>query len=135
MALINWSENFSVNIKEIDEQHKKLISMVNELHEAMKGGKGKEALGSIFTGLIQYVGTHFAAEEKFMSLHAYPGFTAHKAEHIKLTQKALDLQKNFQQGAPVLTIEVMNFLKDWLQTHILETDKKYGKFLNSKGIV
>ncbi len=135
MALFVWSDKYSVNIKEIDEQHKKLVDMLNELHDSMKAGKGKEVLGSIFTGLIQYVGTHFATEERLMSSNAYPEYAAHKAEHTKLTQKALELQKNFQEGVPVLTVELMNFLKDWLQTHILGTDKKYGPFLNSKGVV
>lgn len=135
MALLEWTAKYSVNIKEMDEQHKKLFDMINELHDAMKGGRGKEVLGGIFTGLIQYVGTHFAAEERLMSAHAYAGYIAQKAEHDKLTKKALELQKNFQEDAPVVTMEVMNFLKDWLQTHILGSDKKYGPFLNSKGIV
>lgn len=134
MALLEWSDKYSVNIKEMDEQHKKLFNMVNELHDAMKGGRGKEALGGIFAGLIQYVGTHFAAEERLMNAHAYTGYIAHKAEHDKLTKKALELQKSFQEGTPVVTMEVMNFLKDWLQNHILGTDKKYSQFLNSKGV-
>jgi hemerythrin len=134
MALINWSENFSVNIKEIDEQHKKLIFMLNDLHDAMKSGKGNDVMEKIFDGLLQYVGTHFATEEKYMSLHNYPGYIAHKTEHTKLTQKVLDLNKKFQQGAPVLTVELLGFLKDWLQNHIMGTDKKYGPFLNEKGI-
>lgn len=134
MALINWSENLSVNIKEIDEQHKKLVSMINELHDAMRSGKGKDVLEKIFKGLSQYVGTHFATEEKYMSTHNYPGYLSHKAEHTKLTQRVLDLQRQFEQGTPVLTVELLNFLKDWLQNHIIGTDKKYGPFLNGKGI-
>lgn len=135
MALFEWSDKYSVNIKQIDEQHKKLVDMLNELYEAMKTGKGKEVLGKTLTELIQYVGTHFATEEKLFSTYGYPEYNAHKAEHIKLTQKAIELQKDFQQGAPVLTVEVLGFLRDWLQNHILGTDKKYSQFLNSKGIV
>lgn len=134
MPLINWSENLSVNIKEIDDQHKRLVTMLNELHDAMKAGRGNDSLRKIFDGLLQYVGTHFATEEKYMSMHSYPGYTAHKGEHAKLTEKVLDLKKRFEQGAPVLTVEVMNFLKEWLQNHIIGTDKKYGPFLNNKGI-
>lgn len=135
MALFIWSDKYSVNIKEIDNQHKRLVDMLNALHEAMKAGKGNEVVGKTLTELIQYVGTHFAAEEKLMATHSYPEYNAHKAEHAKLTQKTAELQKSFQQGAPVLTVEVLNFLKDWLQNHILGTDKKYGPFLNSKGVV
>ena len=135
MALFVWSDKYSVNIKEIDNQHKKLVDMLNSLHDSMKAGKGNEVLGKTLMELIQYVGTHFATEEKLLSTNGYPEYNAHKAEHTKLTQKAIELQKDFQQGAPVITVEVLGFLKDWLQNHILGTDKKYSSFLNSKGVV
>ena len=135
MALMTWSDNLSVNIKEIDEQHKKLVGMVNELHDAMKTGHGATVTGSILTGLIQYVGTHFATEEKYMTQHAYPDLPKHKAEHAGLTKKAVDLQKQFQEGKPVLTVELLSFLKSWLTNHIMGADKKYGPYLNSKGLV
>lgn len=135
MALMNWSDKLSVNIREIDEQHKKLVTMVNELHEAMSSGKGKEVIGKILTGLVQYVASHFATEERFMKTHSFPGYLAHKAEHDKLTKKALELQQQFQEGKPVITVEVMGFLKDWLSSHILGTDKNYAPYLNGKGVV
>lgn len=135
MALMSWSDKLSVNIREIDEQHKRLVGMVNELHDAMSSGKGKEAMGAILTGLVQYVASHFATEERHMKAHSYPGYLAHKAEHDKLTKKALELQQQFQEGKPVLTVALMGFLKDWLSSHILGTDMKYGPYLNGKGVV
>ncbi|MEW6117819.1 MAG: bacteriohemerythrin [Nitrospirota bacterium] len=134
MALMTWSDALSVNIKEIDEQHKKLVGMINDLHDAMKVGKGTDVTGAILTGLVQYVATHFATEEKLMKAHSYPEFLKHKTEHENLTKQALELQKQFGEGKPVLTVELMNFLKNWLTNHIQGTDKKYGPFLNGKGI-
>ncbi|MCL5063036.1 MAG: bacteriohemerythrin [Nitrospiraceae bacterium] len=134
MALMSWSDNLSVNIKEIDEQHKKLVGMVNDLHDAMKMGKGNDVTGKILTGLIQYVGTHFATEERLMKTHNYPDFVKHKAEHDNLTKKAIELQKQHQEGKSVLTIELMSFLKDWLSNHIMGRDKAYSPFFNGKGI-
>jgi hemerythrin len=134
MAFMDWSDTLSVNIKEIDEQHKKLLAMVNELHEAMKTGRGKEVTEKTLSGLIQYVGTHFANEEALMEKHNYPGFLAHKGEHVKLTTQAKDIHLQFQQGKAVVNVELMNFLKSWLQNHILGTDKKYAPFLNGKGV-
>ena len=135
MALMAWSDNLSVNVTQIDEQHKKLVGMLNDLHDAMKQGKGSDASGNVLSGLVQYVATHFATEEKLMKEHAYPEYLKHKIEHDALTKQALDLQKQLQEGKPVLTVELMKFLKDWLSNHILGTDKKYGPYLNSKGIV
>ncbi|MGO9013833.1 MAG: bacteriohemerythrin [Dissulfurispiraceae bacterium] len=135
MALMVWSDNFSVNVSQIDEQHKKLVGILNDLHDAMKQGKGSDVTGNVLSGLVQYVASHFATEEKLMKESAYPEYTKHKFEHDALTKQALDLQKQFQEGKTVLTIELMQFLKDWLSKHILGTDKKYGPYFNSKGIV
>ncbi|HKN18547.1 MAG TPA: bacteriohemerythrin [Dissulfurispiraceae bacterium] len=135
MALMAWSDNLSVNVAQIDEQHKKLVGILNDLHDAMKQGKGNDVTGNVLSGLVQYVASHFATEEKLMKTHAYPDYLKHKFEHDALTKQALDLQNQFQEGKSVLTIELMKFLKDWLSKHILGTDKKYGPFLNSKGIV
>ncbi len=135
MALMTWSDNFSVNVAQIDEQHKKLVGILNDLHDAMKQGKGNDVTGNVLSGLVQYVATHFATEEKLMKEHAYTEYLKHKAEHDALTKQAIDLQKQFHEGKAVLTVELMKFLKDWLSNHILGTDKKYGPYLNSKGVV
>ncbi len=135
MALITWNSNYSVKVKQFDDQHKKLIGMVNDLHDSMKVGKGKEALEKILSGLIQYTSTHFSDEERLMKQHNYPGFEQHKKEHNLLVIQVLELQKNFHDGKAILTQSVMTFLKDWLQKHILSEDKNYGPFLNNKGIV
>jgi hemerythrin len=134
MALINWNDNLSVKVTEFDEQHKKLIGMVNNLHSAMGAGKSREIMGSVLTGLIDYTVNHFAAEEKLMQKHGYPSFARHKAEHDALTKQVVDIMAKFKEGKTVVTIELMNFLKDWLTKHIQGTDKQYGPFLNSKNV-
>jgi hemerythrin len=134
MAFLTWGDQYMVNIAEIDAQHKKLFDMVNEMHDAMRAGKGDDVIGRTLDGLLGYVKTHFATEERYMTQHGFPEYAAHKKEHEDLTAKALDLHKQFKEGKPVLSFDVMDFLKTWLQNHILGTDKKYGPFLNSKGI-
>jgi hemerythrin len=134
MSLIQWAPKFSVNIKEIDQQHQKLMALVNELYDSMTAGHGKEALGKVLGELITYTVYHFATEEKLFQTHAYPETAAHKAEHDKLTQTAKDLKEKFDSGKGQITVEVMNFLKNWLNNHILGTDKKYSAYLNGKGV-
>jgi hemerythrin len=135
MALLTWNDSYSVKVKQFDDQHKKLIDMVNELHDAMKVGKGKEVLEKILSGLIQYTVTHFANEERLMKLHNYPNYEQHKKEHNLLTLQVSDVQKQYREGNAVITMAVMTFLKEWLQTHIQGTDKSYAPFLNGKGVV
>jgi hemerythrin len=135
MDLIAWNDGFSVNIKEIDEQHKKLIKLINDLNSAMGSGKGKDVLGSVLTGLVEYTKIHFAAEEGLMQKHQYPAYQSHKILHDALTKQVVDVTNKFQEGKSIVTIEVMNFLKDWLTNHIQNTDKKYTAHLNGKGVV
>lgn len=134
MAIMEWSPAFSVKIKKFDDQHKKLVDLVNQLHDAMKAGQGNAVLGVVLQSLITYTATHFKEEEQMMQAHGYPELAKHKAEHEKLVVQVLDLQKKFQSGGSVLTLTVMSFLKEWLISHIQGVDKKYGVFLNAKGI-
>lgn len=134
MAFMNWNDTFSVNIAEVDAQHKKLLGLLNELFDAMKVGKGREVVGKVLTDLIDYTVYHFDTEEKLFKRYNYPDYLPHKKEHDELTKRATALKTDFDKGKQVVTIEVMNFLKDWLNVHILQVDKKFGPFLNSKGV-
>ncbi|HEU0264647.1 MAG TPA: bacteriohemerythrin, partial [Geobacterales bacterium] len=93
MALLTWNDSYSVKISLFDDQHKKLIDMINDLHDAMKVGKGKEAMGVVLGRLADYTGNHFAAEEQKMKEHAFPGYEEHKKEHNLLMVQVGDLQQ------------------------------------------
>ncbi len=134
MAYLTWDEKYSVGIREIDLQHKKLVEMINGLHDAMKEGKGKDVLARVLQELVNYAGSHFATEEKHMTNFNYPGYLAHKSEHEKFVKQVLDFKKDFDSGKAAMTLEVMNFLKNWLLNHISGTDKKYGPFFNERGL-
>lgn len=134
MALITWNDSLSVKVKQFDDQHKKLVELVNQLFDAMKTGKGNQVMGDILKQLIAYTQTHFAAEERLMQQYGFPEYEAHKKEHNALVMQVLDLQKQFQEGKAVLTQNVMTFLRDWLAKHIQGVDKKYGVYLNGKGV-
>lgn len=134
MALIQWSDSFSVNVVEIDGQHQKLIGMINDLNDAMRQGKSKEVLGKIINGLVTYAGTHFRTEEKYFDKFGYPDANSHKKEHSDFTNKVADFKDGFDKGKLGLSIEIMNFLSFWLQNHIKVVDKKYGPFFNEKGL-
>ncbi|ABB33335.1 hemerythrin-like metal-binding protein [Geobacter metallireducens RCH3] len=135
MALITWNDSLSVKVKQFDDQHKKLVEMLNQLFDAMKAGKGSLVVGDILKQLIAYTQTHFAAEERLMTQYGYADLEIHKKEHNALVVQVLDLQKQFQDGKAVLTQNVMTFLRDWLSKHIQGDDKKYGVFFNGKGVM
>jgi hemerythrin len=132
--LFPWNETYSVKIGIIDVQHQTLVNIVNELHQAMVAGHGKDQLGKILSKLIEYTQMHFKTEEHFMEAHHYPEYINHKSEHQYLTSTVLDFQGRFQRNEVGLTIEVMDFLKSWLGKHILGSDKRYTPFLNAHGV-
>ena len=134
MSIMTWKDTYSVGVAEIDQQHKKLIDLINQLDDAMSKGQGKTILEKILGDLINYCASHFALEEKLFDQHGYPDADDHKAKHKKMTEKVLSLQKQFQQEKMTITFDVMDFLQKWLDKHILGTDKKYGPYLNSKGV-
>ena len=134
MALITWSNMLSTGIGEQDNQHKKLIDLINQLNDAMQAGHGADVLGKVLSELVNYTVFHFSYEEKLMAQHKYEDTPAHKAEHAKFVQTVGDFKKKFDSGSAVISVEIMNFLRDWLTSHIMKTDKKLGQSLNKLGV-
>ena len=134
MALITWTTAFSVGVREIDTQHQELIRLINDLHDAMREGKGRSTMGEILKRLIDYTVNHFGFEEKLFAETGYPESLAHTAEHASLTREVQALALKYESGQSVLSIEVMEFLRSWLTDHIKGVDKRYTAHLHSKGI-
>ena len=132
MSLIEWNDAFSVGNRQLDDHHKKFFSIINTLHDAMKNGAGEDVLLLVLKELQQYVQYHFKAEETLMKLHAYPDYTSHKTEHEDIAQKVNKFILEYERHEDKLAIEVLNFLSDLLQNHILRTDRKYIPFLSVK---
>ncbi|MCU7939344.1 MAG: bacteriohemerythrin [gamma proteobacterium symbiont of Bathyaustriella thionipta] len=135
MPLIQWNNELSVGINSIDEQHKKLVNLINELNDALQSGKANQVLAGIFDGLAVYTINHFGYEEELFAQYGYPESQAHKNEHRVLIQQVNDLQEKMNQGDFMISVEVMVFLKNWLINHILKTDKAYAQFLKDKGVL
>ncbi len=134
MTLFIWNPSYSVNVKEFDTHHKKLISLINKLHSNMMEGRGREVLSEILSELKSYTKYHFQAEEELMQTHNYPHYAEHKKKHDELIKKVSEIEKKFKDGETNITIGTFKFLKSWLVEHIQFTDKKYAVHFNSKGI-
>lgn len=129
MPFIEWSERISVGHPLIDSDHHKLIDLVNRLHDAMTHRRGAAVLGEVLRELIDYTRVHFAHEERLMREHSYPKLHEHRRQHADLVGRVLDLERKFTAGVVLLSVEVMEFLKQWLTVHIMEHDKALAVFL------
>jgi len=134
MALLNWHPSFSVNIEEIDKQHKLLVNMINDLYNAMNAGKEKVILEKMINKLNIYAAMHFAREEHYFDIFGYPDAELHKKEHSDFEEKVYKFENAFHEGSQSLSTDIVNFLADWLVGHIKGSDKKYTPFLNERGI-
>lgn len=135
MAILAWQPEFSVDIKIIDEQHKKLVETVNLLHGALTTGESQSVLAEVFNNLAEYVTVHFATEEDLMTIHGFPGYAAHKKAHEECTSKVLAFKEGFEKGELNISIDLIMFLVEWLHTHLLEMDRDYCAFFHEKGLV
>ena len=130
MAFITWKKEFEVGYTKVDDQHQELVKIINRLADAMSTGKGKDELGKVLHFLAEYTVTHFKTEEDLMLANAYPEFPIHKKIHEDLVAQVTELVGKFDSGKPVLTVQVLNFLQDWLIKHMQGEDKKLAGFLN-----
>lgn len=134
MPLLKWKEKHSVGIAEIDAQHQRMFAIMNELNDAMALEKAKDVLEGILDRLVNYTATHFVTEERLMSEYGFAGLVSHKTGHEQLTDRVRAFQADFRQGRVAMSIDVMYFLIEWLDQHILGTDMEYRDFLTSRGV-
>jgi hemerythrin len=133
IQFVQWTHELSVGVEEIDEQHKVLIKIINEMHEAIRLLRSKETVGEILGRLIEYTRIHFAVEESLMRILNYPGYEDHKAQHEELLIGVFDLKKKLADGKAAVGFELMHFLKRWLTKHIMESDHQYSEHFLSAG--
>ena len=130
--LFEWSDGYSVGVQEIDEQHKELVGLLNQLHTAIHEHHGSEASRRILDELADYTRTHFMVEESLMRVSNYPEFENHKRNHEELIAQVQALQEKLDSGQAAITFELLHFLKVWLTRHINEADKHFGDFFTQQ---
>lgn len=132
--LISWNDSLSVGIDEIDEQHKILVQLLNDLNQAINENHGKEACLAILDRLVDYTRIHFAVEEALMRIFEYSDYENHKAAHEALIEEVLSMRHEITHTGRKISIELLYFLKKWLTLHIVESDKRYADHFLSRGM-
>ena len=120
-------------INGMDNQHRRLFDLINELSEAVTEGKGRQVMLPVLDALIDYTAKHFADEERLLEEIRYPELDAQRRSHKAFVDKVLESRAGFEAGTGMVASEVINFLNDWLVKHIGGMDKKYGPMLKKAG--
>ena len=131
---IEWSDDYSVGLDSIDRQHKKLLSLINQLQTAVEYSTGEEFEREALDALVDYTKTHFTYEEGLMKDNGYPDYEPHKAQHEKMVKHVEEVLAEFEKDKDTAMTNAIEFLKDWLINHINGTDKQYSEFLIEKGV-
>ncbi|MFA6400255.1 MAG: bacteriohemerythrin [Salinivirgaceae bacterium] len=134
MAFITWNKDLSVKIDSIDDQHKKLIELINDFYENIKNRSNDESISKLLRGMNKYTVEHFNVEEELMKKYGYPDIEAHKKEHDKFVAKVTELEEKFNNGKVIVSFEITSFLKDWWKNHIQVVDQKYSDFFIKSGL-
>ncbi len=132
--LIEWSKKYSVDVQEIDEQHKKLIEIINDLFAAFKKGKARLILREILDKMMQYADYHFKTEEELLNQCHYAELEKHKKQHDEFIKKVNKFYNDYKGGKISVTYDVINFLRDWILQHIKKSDKNYMQCMKDAGI-
>lgn len=133
MEHMNWSDTLSVGVPEIDEQHKRLLVLFNDVADAVDKAYDREATGLALRRLCDYTVEHFATEESYMDMDAYVHYDTHMMEHMDCTTKALEFLQDFSSGKDVDMHGFLAFVGAWVVDHIMGVDKKLGEFIIASG--
>ncbi len=133
-GMFEWKQQYSVGIESIDAQHQHLFAIGRELYSAMSSGQGKAAMGRILDRLVQYTRTHFEQEEALMRKNGYPDYLKHKKLHDDLTAQVLKFVGDYKAEQVGITLDLLDFLRTWLEKHIQRDDSAYTPYLKPKAV-
>jgi hemerythrin-like metal-binding protein len=131
MEYVAWEKKYKSNIALIDSQHQILFNIINNLFDAMKFGKGNEIIGEILNELLSYTDYHFNAEENLMKENQYVNLDSHLKAHKEFVQKVLFFYQRYISKESALSIDIIDFLKDWLISHILTMDLEFTRTIKA----
>jgi hemerythrin len=129
MALLEWKDEYSVGIEDVDYEHKELIDIINRLHELLLADDARLTVPIFFDNLIKGVSTHFALEERLMGEHGYAHTSEHKEDHERLIEEIRDVKEAFEQAEEIDSVELAMRLEPWFSRHFATHDIRLHKEL------
>ena len=134
MEQITWTEDFSVGVVRLNEQHKRLIQMINRLIAEPQTTTSSETVSDLLNDMTKYAQEHFAIEEDLMRQHNYPHLEEHIVQHRSFQKKTVDFCSATMLDVTAVPEIMLHYLRDWLVEHILKSDMVYKPFFREQGL-
>ncbi|MFH1605025.1 MAG: bacteriohemerythrin, partial [Pseudomonadota bacterium] len=134
MEVFIWNDAFSIQVAQMDSHHKRLVDIANTIIEHLHADADHESLVKALDALVDYTHYHFSAEEKLMALYDYSGADVHRKKHANLIDQGGEYWQGVLGGSVPDKASFLHFFRSWILRHILDEDRKYGAFLNAKGV-
>lgn len=134
MSFLDWRSDWDTGMGEMDRQHQRLVHLINDLHDAMKVGQGAGRVGTVLHWLQDYTETHFQQEEALLRSRKWPGLNRHLVLHHELLDQLGRYVSDHDAGRHVSSLDISDFLRDWLINHIVQEDKQYGAALSGTAV-
>ena len=126
---MNWYDNYNIGVDQVDKQHQQLAKTIRKLQQSLANGRFTPQTGETLKFLVEYTKEHFSAEEALMEEINYDEIEVQKLQHKKLVAQVVDILRDLKKGKMIDAYELIDFLTDWLINHIVQEDKKIGKFM------
>ncbi len=126
---IVWKNEFSVGVVKFNRQHRMIFEAINSLYDAMQAKNELHTVPKTLEMLTEYTKSHFIDEENFMRKRGFPEYWLHKKHHEELMVKTEEFIRQYQRGLEDISLDLLQFLKNWWNQHILSVDHKYKHFL------
>jgi hemerythrin len=130
--MFEWSTEYAVGLRQVDEEHQQLFVLAERLHRAMLEGNGKAILVNLLASVVDYTCYHFAHEEQLMERIGYPGYGRHQQQHRELRSRVREMQDRAASGEMTMTIDVAKFLMEWIKHHIIASDRRIANHMTTR---
>lgn len=127
---IHWTQDLAVGIREIDDQHRQLFSLLADFYTNLQKGAGRDILAKMLEDLMTYAGKHFITEEAYLKDH--PDLAQHRQQHYSFIKQMNQFERDYLLGNISLAVNMVNYVLNWLQAHISSTDKEFFASMQSK---
>jgi hemerythrin len=134
MDLIKWRESYGTGVLSMDNQHRTIIELINELYKNIRQEESSRSVEDVLADMMKYAEEHLLAEENLLKTNDFPDYVEHMSKHQSYRERLTALMVESTNDPDAAVKSTYAFLRQWWMGHIVDEDKKYGEFLTGKGV-